>query len=78
MEEMNYLSIPKKLNWELFRKITEEVKHNISDKVYDVVQAAFYMNDGVKDYLRVYKPKASIELLEEIRNAYVKKIKNYS
>ncbi len=75
--EMAYIEIPWRPNWELFRKITMHIKNNISNNQYDVALATFYMNEGIQDIIRVYKPNHTIELLEEIRNAYLKELAKY-
>lgn len=75
--EMAYLEIPCRPNWELFRKITAHIKNNISDNHYDVALGTFYMKGGIQDIIRVYKPNVSVQLLEEIRAAYLKELAKY-
>ncbi len=72
--EMSYLQIQKHIGWEQFRAITENIKNNISDRIFDVAQASWYRNGSVEDYLRVYKPNADISVLREIRHAFLKKL----
>lgn len=69
--DVHFALIPKKLNWEFFRKITGKIKNNISDRNYDVALLTFYMNDGIQDALRVFKPRMNNELLDEIRKTYL-------
>ncbi len=76
-EKMAYCVIPQKPNWELFRKITTDIKYNIADKNYDVCLASFYQNDCIVDALRVYKPKLDPSLLSEIRSLYCKYLEDY-
>ncbi len=75
--EMAYIEIPCRPNWELFRKITAHIKNNISNNHYDVALATFYMNEGIQDIIRVFKPNISIALLSEIRTAYLKELAKY-
>lgn len=74
---MSYILIDRMLNWELFRKITLEIKNNISNRNYDVVNGAFYYNNKMHDMIRIYKPDMTKELLEEIRDKYTKAIAKY-
>jgi len=73
----HFLIIDKKIKWELFRKMTKSVKQNISDENFDVVNGAFYMNHTLVDFIRVFKPEASIDFLKEIKNSYQKEINKY-
>ena len=75
--EMAYIEIPCRPNWELFRKITSHIKNNISDNHYDVALATFYMNEGIQDIIRVFKPNITLDLLTEIRAAYLKELAKY-
>ncbi len=76
-DHMYYIVIPHHLNWELFRKITNIIKNNISNRNFDVVLGVFFMNYTVKDMIRIFKPGISKELLLEIKEAYEKEIKRY-
>lgn len=73
-QEMNYILLDKQVNWEVFRKITETVKNNISDPSFDIASGAFYMDNGIVDMIRIFKPGVSLELLREIQNLYQKNI----
>lgn len=76
-DNMHYIIIPHNLNWELFRTITLNIKNNISNRNYDVVQGIFFKDRTVRDMIRVYKPDITIELLREIRERYKKEIDRY-
>lgn len=76
-QEMAYVEIPSRLNWELFRKITAKIKNNINDNNYDAALATFYMNDGIQDIVRIFKPNNNAALLGEIRTAYLNEIARY-
>lgn len=69
--DVHFVNIPKKLNWELFRKITGKIKNNISDSNYDVALVTFYMNNGIQDALRVFKPNNKGALMKEIQQLYL-------
>ncbi len=75
--DMSYILIDRELNWELFRKITERIKNNISNRNFDVVLGAFYMDMSMKEMIRIYKPNISLDLLKEIKTLYQKEIVKY-
>lgn len=74
---MAYVVLNRKIEWELFRKMTVNIKRNIVDSNYDIVNAAFYMNQTLVDVIRVFKPEISSEFLNEIRDRYQKEINKY-
>ncbi len=76
-EHMYYIAIPNHLNWELFRKITYDIKNNISNRNYDVSVGIFFMDNTIVDMVRVFKPNIKIELLREIKDRYHKEIERY-
>ncbi len=76
--EMSYLAVSKQTNWELFRRITSHVKNNVSDQIFDVVQACFYKDRSIWDMLRIYKPGASEEFLLELKNSFNKQLAFFS
>jgi len=73
-EDTYYVTIPKYMTWEEFRTITFEIKNNISDKNYDIAKGVVYINGGVKEFLRIVKPKATAEGLIKIRQKYIDKL----
>ena len=76
-EHIHYILIPHHLNWELFRNITMKIKNNISNRDFDVVSGVFFMDNTVKDMIRVFKPGIGIDLLKEIKERYYKEIERY-
>jgi len=76
-DHMYYIQIPHHLNWELFRKITFDIKNNISNRNYDVSVGIFFMNNTIVDMVRVFKPNIKIELLREMKERYHKEISRY-
>jgi hypothetical protein len=72
-----FILIDKKIDWELFRKMTHDIKNSISDSNFDIVNGAFYMNHSLVDFIRVFKPNIKPELLSEIKKEYNKQINKY-
>jgi hypothetical protein len=73
-EDVYYVTIPKYLTWEEFRTITFEVKNNVPDKNYDIAKGVVYLHGGIKEFLRVSKPKATLELLKIIQQKYIERL----
>ncbi len=72
-----FIFLDKKIEWELFRKMTKDVKLIISDSNFDIVNGAFYMNRRLQDFIRLYKPEITMDLLREVRKEYEKQINKY-
>ncbi len=77
-KEMSYVLLDRHVNWEVFRKVTEMVKNNISDSSFDIANGAFYMNDGIVDMVRIFKPQSNPDLLREIQTLYRKNLLKFS
>jgi hypothetical protein len=73
-DEVYYIEVPRYMTWDEFKKLTQEIKHNISDANYDIAKGIFYVNHGITEILRVVKPKASMELLKTIQQKYIEKL----
>jgi hypothetical protein len=73
-EDVYYITVPRYMTWEEFRTITFEIKNNVSDKNYDIAKGVVYLNGGIKEFLRISKPKATLELLKQIQQKYIDKL----
>jgi len=73
-EDVYYVTVPRYMTWEEFRTITFEIKNNVTDKNYDIAKGVVYLNGGVKEFLRIVKPKATLEGLTQIREKYFEKL----
>jgi hypothetical protein len=73
-DEVYYIEVPRYMTWEEFKKLTQEIKHNIADANYDIAKGIFYVNHGITEILRVVKPKATMELLKTIKQKYIEKM----
>jgi hypothetical protein len=72
-----YIVVDRKIEWELFRKMTINVKRNLVNSNFDVVNGAFYMNHTLVDIIRIFKPDNNIDSLKEIKEEYQKEINKY-
>ena len=73
-EDTYYIQVPKYMSWEEFKRITYEVKHNITDSRYDIAKGIIYTKRGITEILRIVKPKATIELLKSIQQKYIERL----
>lgn len=73
-ENTYYVELPKYMSWAEFKKLTYEVKHNITESNYDIAKGIFYVNEGITEMLRIVKPKATLELLKTIQQKYIEKL----
>lgn len=76
-EGMFYIVINRKIEWELFRKMTKNVKTTLNNNNFDVVSGAFYMNHTLVDMIRIFNPSCDVALLKEIKSEYAKQINKY-
>ena len=68
------IEVPRYMTWDEFRTITYEIKHNVSDRNYDIAKGIIYTKEGITEILRIVKPKATIELLKLIQQKYIEKL----
>lgn len=73
-EQVYYVEVPRYLGWEEFKKLTQEIKHNVTDANFDIAKGIFYINDGIIEILRIVKPKATLELIKTIQKKYIEKL----
>ncbi len=73
-DEVYYIEVPRYMTWDEFKKLTQEIKHNIADANYDIAKGIFYVNHGITEILRIVKPKATLELLMTIKKKYIEKL----
>jgi len=72
--DVYYVTVPKYMTWDEFRQITFDIKNNISDKNYDIAKGIVYLDGGTKEFLRIVKPKFTLESIQLIRDKYIKKL----
>ncbi|MCP4553335.1 MAG: hypothetical protein GY834_15125 [Bacteroidetes bacterium] len=68
--EMGYFEIPTQLDWDLFEKITIDLKHNIDDNNFDVALGTIYRNSGLIDIIRVYNTNVCLGECLFLREKY--------
>jgi hypothetical protein len=72
--DVYYVTVPRYMTWDEFRTITFEIKNNISDTNYDIAKGIVYIDGGIKEFLRIVKPKFTLESIQLIRDKYIQKL----
>jgi hypothetical protein len=65
-----YIEIPKHVHWDEFRRITFDIKNNVSVSGYDVAKGIFYEKDGITEMVRIIKPNITLDMVKELKNKY--------
>lgn len=76
-EHVSYFLIGHHLNWELFRKVTMDIKNNIDNNNFDAAAGVFYRHGDLQEMIRIFKPDITTEFLTEIKKMYEREIKKY-
>ena len=72
---MHYFTIPVQLRWNVFEKMTVEIKQNLENKNFDAALGTFFRREGLIDVIRLYDEKCTPERIDEIRPKYAQAIK---
>lgn len=70
-----YFEIPKYIDWESFKKLTDEAKYETSILYFDAAQATIYINESITELVRIYKKHIDTDQLRAIRNRYMEVLK---
>lgn len=69
-----YFSISRQIDWESFKKLTEQVKYDPNYFYFDGAIAFIYEQSEIKDLVRIYRENFRIEEIMAIRNKYMELI----
>ncbi len=75
--EMGYFEIPTKLDWDIFEKMTVDLKHNIEDNNFDAALGTLYRSTGLKDIIRIYDTNVCLGECLFLREKYLTEIKKH-
>jgi hypothetical protein len=75
--EMGYFEVPTKLDWDVFEKITVDLKHNIEDNNFDAALGTLYRKTGLKDIIRIYDTNVCLGECLFLRDKYLTEIKKH-
>ena len=68
-----YLAVPYHFNWNLFRKVTMNIKNNLDNSNFDCASGFIYFKD-MMEFVRIYTQRPEISRLKAIREKYVEEI----
>jgi hypothetical protein len=71
-----YFPIPSQIDWERFKKLTEQVKYDPSYFYFDGAIAFIYENAEIKDLIRIYRENFTVDEIKEIRKKYLALLKS--
>ena len=76
VEDMNfgYIEIPKYLKYDLFSKVTMDVKYNWDGHEFDAASGSFYKDGKLTEFARIFSSKNDVEYLSGLRKLYLEKI----
>jgi hypothetical protein len=72
-ENTYYLAVPYHFNWNLFRKVTLNIKNNLDNSNFDCASGFIYLKD-MMEFVRVYVHNPEIGRLKIIREKYLEEI----
>ena len=70
-----YFKIPKHLSWDEFVKLTKQVKYNMDLLHFDASVGFIYDKFKAIDIIRIYAEDMNIEMLKQISDKYLERIK---
>ncbi|MDX9852516.1 MAG: hypothetical protein RBS81_01855 [Tenuifilaceae bacterium] len=74
-ENKYYFELDTALTWEQFKEVTEIVRNNIPNNLFDAALGFFWTLHGPVDVVRIYDTKANLERITEIKGFYEAAIK---
>ncbi|MDD2564772.1 MAG: hypothetical protein PHU27_11210 [Salinivirgaceae bacterium] len=76
--DQGYFKIPYHLDWQTFSDITNQVSHNVSILEFDAAMGMYFENYNVIDVIRIFSPRITMEMLQDIKNEYLTSIKRFN
>ncbi len=70
-----YLEIPREHTLDEFNELTNRVKYNWEESKFDAAMGAFYYQNRLHEFVRIYSNKLNPEYLQCLRKLYLEKIK---
>ncbi len=74
-ETKGYFEIPEYIDWESFKKLTDEAKYETAILYFDAAQATIYIKESIVELVRVYKKHIDTDQLRAIRDRYMQVLK---
>ncbi|MBN1119314.1 MAG: hypothetical protein JXA77_19040 [Bacteroidales bacterium] len=71
-----YIRIQTELNWKRFESILRKIKYNLKNPEFDAAIGVIYRFQGPEHVIRVYDKDKSLQRAVELRNLFVREIKD--
>jgi hypothetical protein len=69
-----YIEIPKYLKYDIFAKVTMDVKYNWDGHEFDAASGSFFKDGKLTEFVRILSSQNNKEYLTNVRNLYLGKI----
>lgn len=73
-ENFGYIEIPKYLSYDVFSKVSMDVKYNWDGHEFDAASGSFYKDGRLTEFVRILSNKNDKEYLSSLRRLYLEKI----
>lgn len=73
---MWYFEIPGKMDWNLLKMMTDNIKNNVADNNFDAAFGWFFVN-GVIDFIRLYAKDLTLAQVKDLQHRYREEIRKY-
>ena len=73
-ENFGYIEIPKYLSYDVFSKVSMDVKYNWDGHEFDAASGSFYKDGKLTEFVRILSNKNDKEYLSSLRSLYLEKI----
>lgn len=70
-----YIELPVFCDWEAFDSLSNRVKYNWQESKFDAAVGAFYHQGRLREFVRIYSNKLSLEYLQQLKKLYLEKMK---
>ena len=70
-----YVALPERISWEDFLKVTQSIKNNIDNNIFDAALGAIYRKNGIINMVRIYDKEKNIDRTRKIKEMYHQEIK---
>ncbi len=76
-ENRIYIEYPFSVNWKEFREITERVKYNMSNNMFDAALGRIWRLKGLTNIIRIYDRNRNSLRMNMIRQLYIRETKSW-
>lgn len=70
-----YIELPAYCDFDEFNALSNRVKYNWEESKFDAAVGAFYYQGKLREFVRIYSNKLSLEYLQKLKRLYLSKMK---